>query len=255
MGGWFVFVFFFSSRRRHTRCREVSWARRCVQETGYQRRVHGDVCLSGFTSLEMRLCTLLSSSQLHVKILINKGVLQCLADILVNCRSQVIQCQALEAISSLVVQEEALDALQNVELSISIKPEVVIEEEVKEKNSKSESKHKHKHKKEKEKSHKNEKSKDSKKDKKKSSKKRSKSPSEVSVKSTDHKRKKVVPNSLSEILTGTSNLEIKTLYQLMLAFVAAKPPAFILKLVKNICLLYTSPSPRDLSTSRMPSSA
>eukprot|EP00831_Metopus_contortus_P062079 TRINITY_DN54042_c0_g1_i1.p3 TRINITY_DN54042_c0_g1~~TRINITY_DN54042_c0_g1_i1.p3 ORF type:complete len:124 (-),score=19.41 TRINITY_DN54042_c0_g1_i1:133-504(-) len=26
-------VFFFSSRRRHTRCREVSWARRCVQET------------------------------------------------------------------------------------------------------------------------------------------------------------------------------------------------------------------------------
>eukprot|EP00831_Metopus_contortus_P043789 TRINITY_DN35140_c0_g1_i2.p3 TRINITY_DN35140_c0_g1~~TRINITY_DN35140_c0_g1_i2.p3 ORF type:complete len:123 (+),score=28.10 TRINITY_DN35140_c0_g1_i2:81-449(+) len=26
--------FFFSSRRRHTRCREVSWARRCVQETG-----------------------------------------------------------------------------------------------------------------------------------------------------------------------------------------------------------------------------
>eukprot|EP00831_Metopus_contortus_P025111 TRINITY_DN21731_c0_g1_i4.p5 TRINITY_DN21731_c0_g1~~TRINITY_DN21731_c0_g1_i4.p5 ORF type:complete len:102 (+),score=26.84 TRINITY_DN21731_c0_g1_i4:3-308(+) len=28
------FFFFFSSRRRHTRCREVSWARRCVQETG-----------------------------------------------------------------------------------------------------------------------------------------------------------------------------------------------------------------------------
>ena len=24
------FTFFFSSRRRHTRCREVSWARRCV---------------------------------------------------------------------------------------------------------------------------------------------------------------------------------------------------------------------------------
>eukprot|EP00831_Metopus_contortus_P061424 TRINITY_DN5327_c0_g1_i2.p2 TRINITY_DN5327_c0_g1~~TRINITY_DN5327_c0_g1_i2.p2 ORF type:complete len:108 (-),score=22.34 TRINITY_DN5327_c0_g1_i2:131-454(-) len=30
--GFFSF-FFFSSRRRHTRCREVSWARRCVQET------------------------------------------------------------------------------------------------------------------------------------------------------------------------------------------------------------------------------
>eukprot|EP00831_Metopus_contortus_P062536 TRINITY_DN54696_c0_g1_i1.p2 TRINITY_DN54696_c0_g1~~TRINITY_DN54696_c0_g1_i1.p2 ORF type:complete len:136 (-),score=48.44 TRINITY_DN54696_c0_g1_i1:40-447(-) len=37
----FFLYFFFSSRRRHTRCREVSWARRCVQETGYQRRVHG----------------------------------------------------------------------------------------------------------------------------------------------------------------------------------------------------------------------
>eukprot|EP00831_Metopus_contortus_P071972 TRINITY_DN65716_c0_g1_i1.p2 TRINITY_DN65716_c0_g1~~TRINITY_DN65716_c0_g1_i1.p2 ORF type:complete len:138 (+),score=45.31 TRINITY_DN65716_c0_g1_i1:95-508(+) len=30
--------FFFSSRRRHTRCREVSWARRCVQETGKEVR-------------------------------------------------------------------------------------------------------------------------------------------------------------------------------------------------------------------------
>eukprot|EP01016_Furgasonia_blochmanni_P002982 TRINITY_DN11169_c0_g1_i2.p1 TRINITY_DN11169_c0_g1~~TRINITY_DN11169_c0_g1_i2.p1 ORF type:complete len:114 (+),score=51.11 TRINITY_DN11169_c0_g1_i2:70-411(+) len=34
-------TFFFSSRRRHTRQESVSWARRCVQETGYQRRVHG----------------------------------------------------------------------------------------------------------------------------------------------------------------------------------------------------------------------
>ena len=30
---------------------------------------------------------------------------------------------------------------------------------------------------------------------------------------------------------------------------------FKIMLVPNICLLYTSPSPRDLSTSRMPSSA
>eukprot|EP01015_Nassula_variabilis_P019012 TRINITY_DN3170_c0_g1_i7.p3 TRINITY_DN3170_c0_g1~~TRINITY_DN3170_c0_g1_i7.p3 ORF type:complete len:101 (-),score=47.92 TRINITY_DN3170_c0_g1_i7:35-337(-) len=34
-------IFFFSSRRRHTRCSGVSWARRCVQETD-QRRVHGE---------------------------------------------------------------------------------------------------------------------------------------------------------------------------------------------------------------------
>eukprot|EP00831_Metopus_contortus_P082976 TRINITY_DN9095_c0_g1_i1.p1 TRINITY_DN9095_c0_g1~~TRINITY_DN9095_c0_g1_i1.p1 ORF type:complete len:257 (+),score=41.59 TRINITY_DN9095_c0_g1_i1:35-805(+) len=33
-----LLFFFFSSRRRHTRCREVSWARRCVQETGINGR-------------------------------------------------------------------------------------------------------------------------------------------------------------------------------------------------------------------------
>eukprot|EP00831_Metopus_contortus_P028223 TRINITY_DN2351_c0_g1_i3.p1 TRINITY_DN2351_c0_g1~~TRINITY_DN2351_c0_g1_i3.p1 ORF type:complete len:205 (-),score=18.72 TRINITY_DN2351_c0_g1_i3:46-660(-) len=34
--------FFFSSRRRHTRCREVSWARRCVQETGINAEYMGN---------------------------------------------------------------------------------------------------------------------------------------------------------------------------------------------------------------------
>ena len=39
-----------------------------------------------------------------------------------------------------------------------------------------------------------------------------------------------------------------------LRYLYAKQP-FTLGAEKNICLLYTSPSPRDLSTSRMPSSA
>eukprot|EP00831_Metopus_contortus_P022365 TRINITY_DN2021_c0_g3_i1.p1 TRINITY_DN2021_c0_g3~~TRINITY_DN2021_c0_g3_i1.p1 ORF type:complete len:339 (-),score=75.99 TRINITY_DN2021_c0_g3_i1:26-1042(-) len=38
---WFICFFFFSSRRRHTRCREVSWARRCVQETGINAEYMG----------------------------------------------------------------------------------------------------------------------------------------------------------------------------------------------------------------------
>eukprot|EP00831_Metopus_contortus_P048931 TRINITY_DN4012_c0_g1_i5.p1 TRINITY_DN4012_c0_g1~~TRINITY_DN4012_c0_g1_i5.p1 ORF type:complete len:225 (-),score=62.15 TRINITY_DN4012_c0_g1_i5:150-824(-) len=42
-----VVFFFFSSRRRHTRCREVSWARRCVQETGINAEYMG--------KLEMKL--------------------------------------------------------------------------------------------------------------------------------------------------------------------------------------------------------
>ena len=36
---------------------------------------------------------------------------------------------------------------------------------------------------------------------------------------------------------------------------AGDQPDAIKKLVNGACLLYTSPSPRDLSTSRMPSSA
>eukprot|EP00831_Metopus_contortus_P085342 TRINITY_DN9905_c0_g1_i9.p1 TRINITY_DN9905_c0_g1~~TRINITY_DN9905_c0_g1_i9.p1 ORF type:complete len:172 (-),score=57.71 TRINITY_DN9905_c0_g1_i9:65-580(-) len=40
----FCSFFFFSSRRRHTRCREVSWARRCVQETA---RIQLQESLSG----------------------------------------------------------------------------------------------------------------------------------------------------------------------------------------------------------------
>eukprot|EP00831_Metopus_contortus_P059775 TRINITY_DN51747_c0_g1_i2.p1 TRINITY_DN51747_c0_g1~~TRINITY_DN51747_c0_g1_i2.p1 ORF type:complete len:163 (-),score=47.73 TRINITY_DN51747_c0_g1_i2:277-765(-) len=43
-----VFVFFFSSRRRHTRCREVSWARRCVQETGINAEYMGGI---GYTNI------------------------------------------------------------------------------------------------------------------------------------------------------------------------------------------------------------
>ena len=39
-----------------------------------------------------------------------------------------------------------------------------------------------------------------------------------------------------------------------LRYLYAKQP-FTIGVNNNICLLYTSPSPRDLSTSRMPSSA
>eukprot|EP00831_Metopus_contortus_P069539 TRINITY_DN6259_c0_g1_i1.p2 TRINITY_DN6259_c0_g1~~TRINITY_DN6259_c0_g1_i1.p2 ORF type:complete len:168 (-),score=43.97 TRINITY_DN6259_c0_g1_i1:144-647(-) len=43
--------FFFSSRRRHTRCREVSWARRCVQETG---------TWESDQSINVKLCSIVS---------------------------------------------------------------------------------------------------------------------------------------------------------------------------------------------------
>eukprot|EP00831_Metopus_contortus_P060846 TRINITY_DN5273_c0_g1_i2.p1 TRINITY_DN5273_c0_g1~~TRINITY_DN5273_c0_g1_i2.p1 ORF type:complete len:187 (-),score=18.20 TRINITY_DN5273_c0_g1_i2:637-1197(-) len=50
----FVF-FFFSSRRRHTRCREVSWARRCVQETGINAEYMGKQNMSHFQPLRSKL--------------------------------------------------------------------------------------------------------------------------------------------------------------------------------------------------------
>ena len=41
----------------------------------------------------------------------------------------------------------------------------------------------------------------------------------------------------------------------VVAFIYTACPDVCLIISSNICLLYTSPSPRDLSTSRMPSSA
>eukprot|EP00825_Cyclidium_porcatum_P014093 TRINITY_DN1751_c0_g1_i1.p3 TRINITY_DN1751_c0_g1~~TRINITY_DN1751_c0_g1_i1.p3 ORF type:complete len:121 (-),score=21.08 TRINITY_DN1751_c0_g1_i1:386-748(-) len=42
MGSGFIVFFFFSSRRRHTRSCLVSWARRCVQETGINAEYMGN---------------------------------------------------------------------------------------------------------------------------------------------------------------------------------------------------------------------
>eukprot|EP01015_Nassula_variabilis_P019371 TRINITY_DN3269_c0_g1_i1.p2 TRINITY_DN3269_c0_g1~~TRINITY_DN3269_c0_g1_i1.p2 ORF type:complete len:142 (+),score=32.22 TRINITY_DN3269_c0_g1_i1:3-428(+) len=42
-------IFFFSSRRRHTRFLPVSWARRCVQETAFKK-------VAQFTNIHSRFC-------------------------------------------------------------------------------------------------------------------------------------------------------------------------------------------------------
>eukprot|EP00831_Metopus_contortus_P056131 TRINITY_DN4778_c0_g1_i4.p1 TRINITY_DN4778_c0_g1~~TRINITY_DN4778_c0_g1_i4.p1 ORF type:complete len:202 (-),score=57.17 TRINITY_DN4778_c0_g1_i4:30-635(-) len=60
MNGLDVF-FFFSSRRRHTRCREVSWARRCVQETGINAEYMG--LLSYLSWWSQRLIEVLLKSE------------------------------------------------------------------------------------------------------------------------------------------------------------------------------------------------
>ena len=44
-------------------------------------------------------------------------------------------------------------------------------------------------------------------------------------------------------------------YKIPPVLTAAAVPVVALSLLCKTCLLYTSPSPRDLSTSRMPSSA
>ena len=52
-------------------------------------------------------------------------------------------------------------------------------------------------------------------------------------------------NSLSEELEGLDDTKAEDIEQIK----------YIGEAIADICLLYTSPSPRDLSTSRMPSSA
>ena len=48
---------------------------------------------------------------------------------------------------------------------------------------------------------------------------------------------------------------ISAVLNLIGAFLSVNVAATVAKGIVNLCLLYTSPSPRDLSTSRMPSSA
>ena len=68
---------------------------------------------------------------------------------------------------------------------------------------------------------------------------------------------RIVPKTILSILKGTK-LNLHGGGKSVRAFIHAKDSADgVMKIIdqKKICLLYTSPSPRDLSTSRMPSSA
>ena len=62
--------------------------------------------------------------------------------------------------------------------------------------------------------------------------------------------------SISQTYTISDNGTIKLLYLNEMSAAGMKPSQLMRKVEQAyICLLYTSPSPRDLSTSRMPSSA
>ena len=54
---------------------------------------------------------------------------------------------------------------------------------------------------------------------------------------------KINPNQINDLMNGVFTVMEKLGDQVMQPF------------LQDVCLLYTSPSPRDLSTSRMPSSA
>ena len=58
----------------------------------------------------------------------------------------------------------------------------------------------------------------------------------------------------SSLITGVTNKESPKWLKEKILSLGQKPISAIVD-ITNYCLLYTSPSPRDLSTSRMPSSA
>ena len=68
-------------------------------------------------------------------------------------------------------------------------------------------------------------------------------PDQIKKKETE-KTKKQNPEEVKEDIRQASEFEKKEIFD----------PTKVAALIDN-CLLYTSPSPRDLSTSRMPSSA
>eukprot|EP00831_Metopus_contortus_P025118 TRINITY_DN21739_c0_g1_i2.p2 TRINITY_DN21739_c0_g1~~TRINITY_DN21739_c0_g1_i2.p2 ORF type:complete len:155 (-),score=18.26 TRINITY_DN21739_c0_g1_i2:48-512(-) len=86
MCSFVCYFFFFSSRRRHTRCREVSWARRCVQETGFiyrlarSRNFLNELCIFIGSCAELYDVTSFESSR--VMLLLNSAPTFCIFEAL-----------------------------------------------------------------------------------------------------------------------------------------------------------------------------
>lgn len=172
--------------------------------------------------LALNLCQYVPS--VCIKELIEGGLLQGLADLMLSTRSAEIWLQILNSISSLVEKEEFLEAMRNVKLTIKNKPEIIyVEEKVTEpkvKRSRERSKDKHKR--------------DSKEGGRKSKKNRHKrSKSRSSEKRTVvEKKRKVISNSLGELVDVDN--DIQTLYQLFLSLMLSRQNSTIIIKLKEI---------------------
>ena len=65
----------------------------------------------------------------------------------------------------------------------------------------------------------------------------------------------MVISSLAILIIFNLGAKKKTIIPDKLQLLSELSYSFVAKMISDTCLLYTSPSPRDLSTSRMPSSA
>ena len=112
--------------------------------------------INGFTEsgLAMKLCRKLVNSPPRVHELVTKGVMQALADVLLQCRSTSVRMNVLKTVKALAGQEEALEAMEKQGLVIANKGEEVIPEEKRKevKSSKPKEKDQKEHEKEREKS-------------------------------------------------------------------------------------------------------
>jgi uncharacterized membrane protein len=171
----------------------------------------GDVNEFYEIELGLNLCQYTAFSSACVHDLIEHDILQCLADLMLRTKSSQFCLKILNAIDSLIGQEEFLSEMKSKVLIIKNKPEIIYVEEKVSEPKKSRERSKERHKRE---------SKDNK---------RSKS---RSIERRTEKKRKVIENNLGEVIE--SDQEIQTLYQLLLSLLLAKQNSSIIKKLKSI---------------------
>eukprot|EP00831_Metopus_contortus_P032421 TRINITY_DN26199_c0_g1_i6.p2 TRINITY_DN26199_c0_g1~~TRINITY_DN26199_c0_g1_i6.p2 ORF type:complete len:149 (-),score=41.34 TRINITY_DN26199_c0_g1_i6:23-469(-) len=115
-------VFFFSSRRRHTRCREVSWARRCVQETDTRGHTPFDVAsdpeVKQFTSKAISVKNCMICDKKFDFIQVRHYCTKCQKYVCKNCCEKMIMDETIESLETVSYTHLTLPTILLVQISV-----------------------------------------------------------------------------------------------------------------------------------------